>query len=247
MAVELGGVSVRHGTVVAVDEISSRIGVGERVALVGPSGAGKTTLLALTAGLVRPTGGEVAVFGTDLSTLTGRRLRRHRSRVGLVGQHLELALALRVVHNVNAGRLGRWSTLPALASLVRPAGREGVVGVLDAVGLGDRVDARTGDLSGGERQRVAVARVLRQRPDLLLADEPTSSVDPAFSDRVMGLLTSPDARGVDGQPRTVVVSAHDPQLARRHVDRMIGLRDGRVTFDRPAGEVTDDELTDLYR
>ena len=226
--------------------MSLRVPVGERVALVGPSGAGKTTLLALMAGLVPPTDGSVAVFGAALSDVSGRALRRHRARVGLVGQHLDLALALRVVHNVNAGRLGRWSTPAALGSLLRPAGRGEVVEVLDAVGLGDRVEARTGDLSGGERQRVAVARVLRQRPDLLLADEPTSSVDPAISDRVMGLLASPGAVGVDGTPRTVVVSAHDPQLARRHVDRLIGLLAGRVVFDRPANEVTDDELTALY-
>lgn len=197
----------------------------------------------MVSGLVRPAEGTVAVLGADLAGLRGRELRAVRSRVGTVGQQLDLALPLRVVHNVNAGRLGRWSTLAALWSLVRPSGRAEAARALTRVGLADRLYSRTEDLSGGERQRVAVARLLLQRPELVLADEPTSSVDPRLSDDVMALLCGPP----DAAPWTTVVSVHDPDLARRHVARIVGLRHGRLAFDRPASAVSDADLVALYR
>lgn len=247
--VELTGVSVSFGqspaaaTTVLVD-VDLRIGAGERVALVGASGAGKTTLLAVLSGLVQPSAGSVSVLGLDPGRINGRALRAHRSRLGVVSQHLDMALPLRVIHNVNAGRLGRWSTASSLWSLLRPAGRVEATQVLDRVGLADRLLTTTDTLSGGERQRVAVARVLRQQPDLVLADEPTSSVDPRLADEVMGLLC-----GSTNTPSgwTTVVSVHEPALARRHADRMVGLRGGRIVFDRSPNHVSDADLVDLYR
>lgn len=241
-AIRLSELTVSYGPIRSLDGVDLTVEAGERVALVGPSGAGKSSLLNVVAGLVDPTAGTVEVLGVQPDLLRGRALRRHRARVGLVGQQLQLALPLRVVHNVNAGALGRWSTARALWSLARPTGRADVAETLTAVGLEDRIDARTDELSGGERQRVAVARVLRHRPELILADEPTSSVDPALSDQVMALLSPPD--GADRQ--TVVVSVHDPELARRHTDRTIGLREGRVLFDLPSETVDDDALAELY-
>lgn len=238
---ELSNVSVSFGSVTALVDVNLSIGVDERVILVGQSGSGKTTLLNLLSGLVTPSTGSVSVFGQRLDTLTGRALRRHRSLVGVVGQQLDLALPLRVVHNVNAGLLGRWSTAAAVASLIRPAGSDSVLEVLDKVGLADRYDARTADLSGGERQRVAVARILRQGPKLVLADEPTSSVDPRLADDVMSLLSPPSSGGW-----TSIVSVHDPQLGQRHGDRVVGLRAGRVMFDLPADQVDEGALAELY-
>jgi phosphonate transport system ATP-binding protein len=243
MAVELTGVTVRHGDAVALAGVDLVVELGERVALVGSSGAGKTSLLDVVSGLVRPTTGAVRVLDEDLSELKGARLRVHRARVGAVSQHLDMALALRVIHNVNAGRLGRWFSPAALWSLVHPSDRPGAHGVLDQVGLADRLFSRTDSLSGGERQRVAVARVLRQAPDLVLADEPTSSVDPRLADEVMGLLCGPLATA----PWTTVVSVHNPDLARRHAGRIVGLREGAVVFDRPAPDVSAGELAALYR
>ncbi len=242
-AVHARGITVSYGSLVALDAVDVSVSTGERVALVGPSGSGKTTLLNVISGLVEPDAGSVAVLGSELDALAGRSLRRHRSRVGIVGQGLDLAPTLRVLHNVNAGLLGNWSVIAALASLVRPAGRSEVTAALDRVGLGDRADARTEDLSGGERQRVAVARVLRQHPELVLADEPTSSVDPRLSDVVMAQLTG----GETGERWASIISAHDPDLARRHADRLIGLRSGAVVFDLPSTEVTDRTLSELYR
>ncbi|MFT7601272.1 MAG: phosphonate transport system ATP-binding protein [Acidimicrobiales bacterium] len=239
---EIADFGVTYPEVSALTSINLVVTAGERVALIGPSGAGKTTLLSALAGLVPPTAGSIAVFGADPAQLRGRTARAHRSRVGTISQAGDLALPLRVVHNVNAGRLGRWRTSEALWSLIRPDDRESVDTILELVGLAGTAQRRTDALSGGERQRVAVARVLRQRPELVLADEPTSSVDPSLSDRVMGLLCGPPEHA----PWTTVVSLHHPGLARRHATRLVGLQHGRILFDSDPDDVTDDDLRHLY-
>ncbi len=208
---------------------------------MGASGAGKSTLLAVANGSVPPTAGTVAVLGEDPTTLRGPALRRLRARVGTVHQHLELAGQLRVVHNVNAGRLASWSAARAAWSLVRPQGVDDAVAALDRVGLADRVYDRTDRLSGGQRQRVAVARVLLQGPELVLADEPASALDPVLADRVLALLGEPAARG-----GALVASLHDPLLALRHCDRVVGLAAGRVVLDAPATTLSAADLTDFY-
>ena len=128
------------------------------------------------------------------------------------------------------------------SSLVKPSGRLEAEEVLSRVGLSDRINARTGDLSGGEQQRVAIARTLLQAPDLVLADEPTSSVDPELADRIMALLCEQTGRSTS----TVIVSVHDPDLAFRHADRIVALLDGRVAFDRPTADVDRADITALY-
>ena len=232
--------TIRHANIVAVRGVSFAVQPGERVALIGPSGAGKSSLLHSAAGFVEPTSGEVWVLGSRMGDLTKGALRKHRMRVGIIAQDLALTPGLRVVHSVNGGRLGSWSTPRAITSLVRAHGRQDVERVLSAVGLADRADARTGDLSGGEQQRVAIARTLLQSPDLVLADEPTSSVDPKLADHAMGLLCDRAA------PWTTVVSVHDPDLALRHVDRIIGLSHGSVVFDRSVDDVEPTDITGLY-
>lgn len=241
-AVVLGGVGVRYDKTVALDVVDLTISAGERVALVGPSGAGKSTLLSVLAGLVPPSSGTVEVLGRGLADLRGRRQRAHRARVGLVSQQLHLPGSLRVIHNINAGRLGKRSGLGALWSLIHPDGTDVARALLHDVGLdGDLIDQRTSTLSGGERQRVAVARILRQQPLLVLADEPVSAVDPRLSDDVLELLCAPAAAW------TTVVSLHEPDLARRHCTRVVGLRDGRLQFDCAPHELSEDRLRDLYR
>jgi phosphonate transport system ATP-binding protein len=145
-----------------------------------------------------------------------------------------------VVHNVNAGRLGRWGTARALASLVWPRSLDVVRDALDRVDLGWALHERTERLSGGERQRVAIARLLVQEPELVVADEPVSSLDPVRAAGILGLLgTSPTVS-------TLVVSLHQPALAREHCTRVVGLRQGRIVLDRPAADVDDADLNDLY-
>ncbi len=215
---------------------------GERVAVLGPSGAGKSTLLGVLNGSVAPTAGQVRVLGADPGALSGPALRRLRARTGTMHQHLELVGPLRVVHNVNAGRLGTWSAARALRSLVQPQGLDDVRTALARVGLADRMFERTDRLSGGQRQRVALARLLVQRPDLVLADEPASALDPALADRALELLggLALDRGGA------LLACLHDPALALRHCDRVVGLVDGRVTLDAPAASLSLTELEGFY-
>jgi phosphonate transport system ATP-binding protein len=218
------------------------VAAGERVAIVGASGAGKSTLLGVLNGSVRPTAGAVRVLGADPTALRGRDLRKLRARTGTVHQHVELAGPLRVVHNVNAGRLGVWSPGRALWSLVQPQDLPDVRTALERVGLADRMFERTDRLSGGQRQRVAIARLLVQRPELVLADEPASALDPALADRALELLGDL----VAGTPGALLACLHDPALVLRHCDRVVGLADGRVALDAPAAALSLAELERFY-
>jgi len=241
--VSLRDVRVLYGGHAALDKFDLDVFAGERVALVGPSGAGKTTVLRLCTGSIAASAGTVSVLGRDLAGANATELRDVRRKVGTVHQQLHLVGPLRVVHNVNAGRLGSWSRFRALLSLIRPVGLAEARDALAGVGIAGKLLERTDRLSGGEQQRVALARVLVQKPELILADEPVSSLDPVRTEEVMDLL----AQVVAGRSRTLLVSLHDFSLARRRFDRIVGIRDGRVAFDLPAAEVTDEVGDDLYR
>lgn len=251
-AVRLSGVSVTYpnGTR-ALDDIELVVRPGERIALVGPSGAGKSTLLNLLNGRLEldgaRVGGTVEVLGTDLRALHGRARRRHARDIGVVRQDHDLVGPLRVVHNVNAGRLGTWSTWQAVRSLVRPLERREVGDLLAAVGL-DRqlLDVRVDELSGGQRQRVALARVLRQRPRLILADEPVASLDPTLSSTMLELIGTPPEAVAPPAGWTSIVSLHQPEFARRFSERVVGIRDGRIVFDVATGDLGDDLLDSVY-
>jgi phosphonate transport system ATP-binding protein len=236
----LAEVTVRYRARHALGPVSLTVRPGEAVALVGASGAGKTTLLRLLAGQVRPTSGQVAVLGQDPARLDRRELPR---RVGLLPQSLDLVPQLSVRDNVQAGALGRWGLLRALAALLLPLEHPPARAAAHQVGLADRLDDRVAELSGGQRQRVALARLLVQDPAVLLADEPVASLDPARADEVLALLCGAARSG----GRALVTSLHTPELARRHVDRVVGLRAGQVVFDLPASAVEADRLADLYR
>ncbi|MGH9155586.1 MAG: phosphonate ABC transporter ATP-binding protein [Acidimicrobiales bacterium] len=242
-AFALRGLGVRYGATWALADVNLDIEVGQRVALVGPSGAGKSTLLSVLNGSRRPTAGSVRVLGSDPVSLRPRQLRLLQRRVGLIHQQFDLVGPLRVVHNVNAGRLGEWTLAKALWSLVSPREVDRVVGALDRVGLSGKLYERVDRLSGGEQQRVALARVLVQRPEAILGDEPVASLDPARGREVMDLLRD---LAVD-LATTVVVSLHAFELAVSHCDRVVGLRRGRVLFDLPAPEVTPSRAAELYR
>lgn len=237
-------VQVRLGRFPALSDLDLAIGAGERVAFVGPSGAGKTTLLRVLSGSERPTSGRVEVDGVDLASLSRERLRLVRSRLGMIHQDLALVPSLRVVQNVMAGRLGRCGLFGALRTMLRPKRNDlaAVHALLERVGIADKMFQRTDRLSGGQQQRVAVARALWQEPLALLADEPISSVDPTRGRDTVELLVALSKES----GTTLVASLHDIALARTLFDRLVGLRNGRVAFDRPSADVAEEDVAALY-
>ncbi len=226
----------------ALQRLSFAIAAGEQVAVIGPSGAGKSSLLRLAAAAVRPTEGRVELLGFSPWQQSASALRRLRARVGVVHQAPPIPPRLRVVTAVLAGRLGQWSTWKALRSLLYPADIEGAREVLARLDLADRLFDRCDRLSGGQLQRVGIARVLYQQPDLLLADEPVSALDPALADLAVGQLVGYSrSRGA-----TLVASLHAVDLALKWFPRLVGLRHGELVFDLPADRVTRALLQDLY-
>ncbi|MDP8938152.1 MAG: ATP-binding cassette domain-containing protein [Actinomycetota bacterium] len=242
-AFSLRDVTVRFGAVHALEGVDLDVAPGERVALVGPSGAGKSTLLGLLNGTLRPSSGRVEVLGRDLARLRPRELRAVQSRIGAVRQQFDLVGPLRVVHNVNAGRLGQWSLARAAWSLLSPRDVGAIDTALRRVGIPDKLHERIDRLSGGEQQRVALARVLVQDPAAILADEPISSLDPARGREVMDLLRDLAVE----RGRTLVVSLHAFEYAVSHCDRVVGLRGGRILFDAAADRVDAAMTDELYR
>lgn len=225
-----------------LDHLSLRAAAGACVAIIGPSGAGKTSLLRVLGAALRPQGGSVSLLGTQPWQAPAGDLRRLRARIGTVHQAPPLPPRQRVITAVQAGRLGQWPTLRALAALALPPDASGVRDTLARVDLADKLYARCDALSGGQLQRVGIARVLYQCPQLILADEPVSALDPALAQRTIALLVDEATR----RGATLVASLHAVDLALAHFPRIVGLRDGRVAFDLPAGQVDDALLGALY-
>jgi phosphonate transport system ATP-binding protein len=227
---------------VAVDGVTLDIQAGECVAVIGPSGAGKTTLFRLLNATLRPTSGSLWFDEVDMESLSGRRLRQLRRRIGTVYQQHNLVPQLRVIHNVLAGCLGRWSLPKALLSLVSPQEKTVAMAALEQVGIPEKLYSRTAHLSGGQQQRVAIARALVQDPDVILADEPVSSVDPALGRAIMELL----AQLAQTHKKTLVANLHAVSFALDFFPRVIGFRQGRLAFDLPPAAVSDQMMADLY-
>ncbi len=231
----------RKPPVLSIDTLN--IEAGEQVAVIGPSGAGKSTLLRTIKGYVRPTQGKVEVMGVNFMTARRRDRRRVNRRIGLVYQQFHLVRRLTVLQNVLCGRLGLTSRWRSLLGTFSPEDRRVAWSAICEVGLRDQVHQRSDQLSGGEQQRVAVARVLAQQPSIILADEPVSSVDPAWAEDVLELITEVQRH----HQATLVMSLHQPNLACRFAKRIIGLRRGRVVIDNDAAKVTEADLKELYR
>ena len=233
-------VTKTYPRVTALESVGFNIDAGERVALVGASGSGKTTLLNLLAGTVQPDAGSLSVAGRPLSQSLPRR--ELSSLVGIIHQQFDLVPQLPVVHNVLAGRFGRWGMFRSMISLAWPQDYQMAAGALEQMGISEKAQERTSHLSGGEQQRVAIARAIVQSPRLVLADEPVASLDPARAEEIMQLLF--DLTLDSG--RALVASIHTTELVRSYFTRVIGLRDGHLHFDMPAAELTQATLTDLY-
>ena len=239
---ELRSVGRRWGARTALKGLSLSIPAGQCVALVGPSGSGKTTLLRLLAGALVASDGVVLAGDRDLRRHGHRELQRYRARCGIVPQGQALVRQLSVHHNVLAGLLAQWRWYRVAASLLVSTDAQRVRGALDQVGIGERQWEPVSVLSGGQQQRVAVARALVRDPVLLLADEPTASLDPATARSITRLLVGQARR----RRATLVLSTHHLSQVIDHVDRVIGLREGRVVLDAPTHDLSAGALDALY-
>lgn len=243
MSISLNGVAYTHpnGTQ-ALRSINLRIDADEQVAIIGSSGAGKTTLLKLLATSLMASSGELELLQQHPRRLRSGALRQLRSRIGLIHQSPPLPPRQRVVTAVLAGRLGQWSLARACLSLCYPSDISGARAELSRLDLSDKLFARCDQLSGGQQQRVGIARVLYQQPDLMLADEPVSAMDPVLAEHTLNTLGSiARERGVP-----LIASLHAVELALRHFPRIIGLRAGEILFDKAAETVSQQDLDALY-
>jgi phosphonate transport system ATP-binding protein len=245
--IELSGLQARHPSApphapAALQSISLQLGVGEQVAIIGPSGAGKTSLLQVLACAQRPTQGEFRLGGQDPWRLSTGELRRLRGQLFLAPQVPPLPPRQRVVTSVLAGRLPAMSMAASLRSLFYPTDILAAYEALKHFDLSDKLFDRVDRLSGGERQRVGLARALLSPASLWLIDEPLSALDPMRARLAMTALV-----GLARERQiTMVATLHQVDMALAHFDRIIGLLQGQVVFDLPSAQVTPERLANLY-
>lgn len=227
----------------ALKGVSFAVRENSLVSIIGPSGAGKSTLIRCVNRLTEPTEGEVYLGETELTTLGKSELRRARRDIGMVFQEYALVERLTVMENVLSGRLGYTSRWQSFRRSFDPEDIERAYELLEEVGLAGQEDNRADELSGGQRQRVGIARAVMQGPKLLLADEPTSSLDPETSHTVLDILTDV----AESEDIPVVMNIHEVPLAREHSDRIIGLHDGEIVFDGTPTELDEPSRDRIYR
>lgn len=243
MSFALDGVGLTHANgYTALADISLKAAKGEHIALIGPSGAGKTSLISVLGTALTPSTGQVEVLDFDLFGASTGAITTLRARIGTVHQAPPIPARQRVVTAVLAGKLGQWPLWKSLASLLYPLDVAGARRALERVDLADKLFARCDQLSGGQLQRVGIARVLYQQPDLILADEPVSALDPALALATVRLLV--DEAGRSGA--TLVASLHAVDLALSCFPRIVGIKAGGIAFDLPAAEVSESLLHELY-
>ena len=230
----------------ALDRVGLSIAPGEMVALIGASGSGKSTLIRHAAGLIAGDrgAGRVEVLGRPVQAggRVARDIRAVRTRIGVIFQQFNLVPRLSVLSNVLVGRLGQVPAWRGALMRFTRAEKLAAMAALDRVGIAEQALKRAANLSGGQQQRAAIARTMVQRAELILADEPIASLDPASARRVMETLAALNA----AEGITVLVSLHQVEYARRFCPRTIAMRAGRVVFDGPSRELTLPFLREIY-
>jgi phosphonate transport system ATP-binding protein len=238
VSLEVEAVGKSFGGPSTITGVSFQVHSAEFVAVLGPSGAGKTTLFRCIAGLVAPTEGRIRVLGDDTEGFQ----RRQRCHIAVVFQQFNLIGRRSALGNVLAGRLGHVSAWRGISGRFSREDKLWALECLDRVGMLDYAERRADTLSGGQQQRVAIARAIAQRPGVILADEPVSSLDPQTSRDVLDLLRDICRReGV-----AVVCSLHQIDLARAYADRIVGLANGHVVMDIAAAEFDTAAFTSVY-
>ena len=226
----------------ALDNVSLERPDGQFVSIIGLSGAGKATLLRCINRLVEPTEGRIVWDGLDITAAQQDELRQIRRRIGMIFQQFNLVKRSSVITNVMSGRLGYVNPVYSLFNFFPGKERERALQNLNRVGILSQAYKRASELSGGQQQRVGIARALMQDPELMLADEPVASLDPATSHSVMKYLELLNKE--DGI--TVLCSLHFLSLARAYSDRVIALKDGKLEYDGPPTDIDNERFRQIY-
>jgi len=225
-----------------LQDVSLVIEPGEFVVILGKSGSGKSTLLRCINRLVEPTSGRIFLNEKEITGASPSSLRQLRKKIGMVFQQYNLVERFSVQTNVLSGKLASISNLASLLNLFPEVDVEKSGQVLNRIGLAGKELQRADKLSGGQQQRVAFARALMQNPELILADEPVSSLDPATSNQIMDLLAEFNKK--DGV--TVICNLHLPSLAKEYGSRLIVLNEGRIVYDGSPTQLSEGKLNSFY-
>ncbi len=228
--------------VVALKDVSFEVPDRQFLVIIGLSGSGKSTLLRCINRLIEPTEGRIVWNGTDITDATDEELRQIRRRIGMIFQHFNLVKRAPVITNVLAGRLGYTNPMWSFVNHFSADDKKMALQKLERVGIREKASIRADQLSGGQQQRVGIARALMQNPELMLADEPVASLDPATSHSVMKYLEQLNKQ----EGITILCSLHFLSLARTYADRIIALKDGLMEFDGHPDEIDDRRFKDIY-
>jgi phosphonate transport system ATP-binding protein len=240
----IAGIHKRFGANEVLRGVDLQLRRGELLAVLGGNGCGKSTLLRCAIRLLDPDAGSAHLCGQNLAALRGRELRAARREAAVIFQQIALVKRRSAIDNVCCGALGRIPLSRSLSPATFPRDvRDRGALALQRVGLLDKAWQPAGTLSGGQAQRVAIARAYCQEASVILADEPVSALDPRAAEEVLELLA--DVAHRDGL--AVLTVLHQPDLALRHADRIVGMKLGQITFDRPPGDVSADEIEGLYQ
>jgi len=226
----------------AINGVDLKVEKGQVMALIGPSGAGKSTLIRCVNRLENPTSGEIWLNGENIVKMRSGKLRRARRNMGMIFQEYALVERLTVMENVLSGRLGYVGFWRSFLRKFPQSDINAAFGLLEKVGLDTMVNKRADELSGGQRQRVGIARALIQKPDIILVDEPTASLDPKTSRQIMRLITEL----CEENQLTAIINIHDVALAQMYAERIVGLREGSIVYDGSPDDLKPDVLTEIY-
>ena len=230
-----------NGTV-GLDDVNLTIRDGEFVAIIGRSGAGKSTLLRSVNRMHQISSGTLTVNGVDVSSLSGKSLRRFRRGIGMVFQSFNLVTRTTVIKNVLSACVPDMPFWRVLLGAFRKEDKIKALESLDKVGILDKAYMRADQLSGGQQQRVALARTLTQGPQIILADEPVAALDPVTAKQVMqDFVRINQEMGI-----SILLNIHHVELALEYADRIIGIRAGRIVYDGPSANVNQTVLDAIY-
>lgn len=240
LMIEIENLSKSFGQHQVLKSISFKIYEGERVALIGPSGSGKSTLINILTRSIGYDGGKIDIDGKNMGEYKSNK--DYAKKVGVIRQQFDLVRELEVIHNVLAGNLHTWGFFTSLRSLLQPVNRDQALQALADVGIENKAFNVTSSLSGGEQQRVAIARLIVQNPDILIADEPIASLDPTRANSVMELLTALAQK----KNKTIFASIHTMEHVLKFFDRVIGIRDGNILINEKIENISSKTLDQLY-